>query len=119
VTETSRNRSAASFPLPRTILPPWLEDEFGPGRNAKRLGDDIDSAQCALHRGHFKRVAGHFFELGLLHKALAAASGAVGGGFGLAALPVELPISTIIMLRSIGDIARSARSATVRTVTIA
>src|SRR5262249_2460152 len=41
----------------------------------------------------------------LLHKALAAASGAVGGGFGLAALPVELPISTIIMLRSIGDIA--------------
>ena len=43
----------------------------------------------------------------LLHKALAAASGAVGGGFGLAALPVELPISTIIILRSIGDIARS------------
>jgi hypothetical protein len=45
----------------------------------------------------------------LLHKALAAASGAVGGGFGLAALPVELPISTIIMLRSIGDVARSER----------
>jgi len=43
----------------------------------------------------------------LLHKALAAASGAVGGGVGLAALPVELPISTIIMLRSIGDVARS------------
>ena len=43
----------------------------------------------------------------LLHKALAAASGAVGGGFGLAALPVELPISTVIMLRSIGDVARS------------
>jgi len=43
----------------------------------------------------------------LLHRALAAASGAVGGGFGLAALPVELPISTIIMLRSIGDVARS------------
>jgi len=37
----------------------------------------------------------------LLHKALVAASGAVGGGFGLAALPIELPISTIIMLRSI------------------
>src|SRR5205823_12635768 len=47
----------------------------------------------------------------LLHKALAAASGAVGGGFGLAALPVELPISTIIMLRSIGDLARSAGEA--------
>ena len=43
----------------------------------------------------------------LLHRALAMASGAVGGSFGLAGLPVELPISTIIMLRSIGDIARS------------
>jgi hypothetical protein len=44
---------------------------------------------------------------GLLHKALAATSGAVGGSFGLTALPIELPISTIIMLRSIGDVARS------------
>lgn len=43
----------------------------------------------------------------LFHRALAAASGAVGGSFGLATLPVELPISTIIMLRSIADIARS------------
>jgi hypothetical protein len=43
----------------------------------------------------------------LLHKALAATSGAVGGSFGLAALPIELPISTSIMLRSIGDVARS------------
>jgi hypothetical protein len=43
---------------------------------------------------------------GLLHKALVTTSGAVGGSFGLAALPIELPISTIIMLRSIGDIAR-------------
>jgi hypothetical protein len=42
----------------------------------------------------------------LMHRALAATSGAVGGGFGLAAIPLELPISTIIMLRSIADIAR-------------
>ena len=42
-----------------------------------------------------------------LHKALATASGAAGGAFGLATLPVELPVSTIIMLRSIADIARS------------
>jgi hypothetical protein len=42
-----------------------------------------------------------------LHKALAATSGALGGSFGLAALPIELPISTVIMLRSIGDIARA------------
>src|SRR5262249_10981531 len=42
-----------------------------------------------------------------LHKVLAVTSGAVGGSFGLAALPIELPISTVIMLRSIGDIARA------------
>jgi hypothetical protein len=43
----------------------------------------------------------------LLHKALATASGAAGGAFGLAALPIELPVSTIIMLRSIAEIAQS------------
>jgi uncharacterized protein (DUF697 family) len=43
----------------------------------------------------------------LLHKALVMASGAAGGALGLATLPVELPVSTIIMLRSIADIARS------------
>ena len=42
-----------------------------------------------------------------LHKVAAAASGAVGGAFGLAALAVELPVSTTILLRSIADIARS------------
>jgi hypothetical protein len=42
----------------------------------------------------------------LLHRALATASGAGGGMFGLAALPVELPVSTVIMLRSIADIAQ-------------
>ena len=42
-----------------------------------------------------------------LHKALAVAFGAAGGAFGLAALPIELPLSTIIMLRSIAEIARS------------
>jgi hypothetical protein len=41
-----------------------------------------------------------------LHKALAAASGAAGGAFGLSSLPLELPISTTIMLRSIAQIAR-------------
>jgi hypothetical protein len=41
------------------------------------------------------------------HKAVAAASGACGGALGLAALAVELPISTTILLRSIAEIARS------------
>jgi len=43
----------------------------------------------------------------LLHKMLAVTSGAAGGAFGLSSLPLELPVSTIIMLRSIVDIARS------------
>jgi len=42
-----------------------------------------------------------------LHRLMVAGSGAVGGAFGLAALPVELPVSTMIMLRSIAAIARS------------
>jgi hypothetical protein len=41
------------------------------------------------------------------HKLLVGASGGIGGVFGMAALPIELPISTTIMLRSIADIARS------------
>ena len=41
------------------------------------------------------------------HKILAGTSGGIGGAFGLMALPVELPISTTIMLRSIADVAQS------------
>lgn len=43
----------------------------------------------------------------MLHKIMVAGSGAVGGFCGLPALPVELPVSTTIMMRSIADIARS------------
>lgn len=42
-----------------------------------------------------------------LHKLATATTGAVGGFFGLAGLAVELPLTTTIMLRSIGDIART------------
>lgn len=42
-----------------------------------------------------------------LHRAAAAGSGGVGGFFGLPGLAVELPVSTVIMLRAIADIARS------------
>ncbi|MGA3246816.1 MAG: EcsC family protein, partial [Paraburkholderia sp.] len=43
----------------------------------------------------------------LLHKFAVAATGAAGGAFGLFALPVELPVTTTLMFRSICDIARS------------
>lgn len=42
-----------------------------------------------------------------LHKGAAVLAGAAGGSLGLSALPVELPFTTTIMLRSIADIARS------------
>ena len=41
------------------------------------------------------------------HKVAVGMTGAAGGAFGLAALVIELPVSTTIMLRSIADIARS------------
>jgi hypothetical protein len=42
-----------------------------------------------------------------LHTLAVAASGAIGGAFGIAALSIELPISTGLILRSIADIAAS------------
>lgn len=41
------------------------------------------------------------------HKVAVGTTGAAGGAFGLAALVIELPVTTTIMLRSIADIARS------------
>jgi hypothetical protein len=43
----------------------------------------------------------------LSHRAMAVASGAAGGALGFATLPIELPISTTLMLRAIADVARS------------
>ncbi len=40
-----------------------------------------------------------------MHRIAAAASGAAGGAFGIAAVGLELPISTTLILRSIADIA--------------
>jgi hypothetical protein len=42
------------------------------------------------------------------HKFAVAASGAIGGAFGIAALSLELPVSTTLILRSIADIAAAA-----------
>lgn len=42
----------------------------------------------------------------MLHKIMVGASGAAGGAFGLPALPLELPVSTTLILRSIAEIAR-------------
>ncbi len=67
---------------------------------SKALNVALQVALRTMQRGSFP--ASQRF-----HKALATASGAAGGAFGLAMLPIELPISTVIMLRSIAEIARS------------
>ncbi|HUZ91723.1 MAG TPA: EcsC family protein [Methylocella sp.] len=41
-----------------------------------------------------------------IHKSIAVLAGAAGGAFGVSSLPVELPFTTTIMLRSIADIGR-------------
>lgn len=57
----------------------------------------LDYASKSITRGGISSDKGHML--------LTGASGAVGGFFGLAALPIELPITTIMMLRSIAAIA--------------
>lgn len=42
-----------------------------------------------------------------MHRLLVSTSGALGGAFGFLAMPLELPVSTCIILRSIADIAQS------------
>ena len=43
----------------------------------------------------------------IMHKVLSGVSGAAGGAFGIASVAAELPVSTVLILRSIADIARS------------
>ncbi len=42
-----------------------------------------------------------------MHKLMGACTGAFGGFFGLPAMLIEMPVSTVIMLRTIGEIAHS------------
>lgn len=61
---------------------------------------------AALRMAMMTLTAKPLWRSAFLHKMAAAGSGAVGGTFGLATLPVELPISTTLILRSIAEIAR-------------
>lgn len=59
----------------------------------------LNFAVISLGKPHFSSE--------LMHKIAAGTTGAVGGAFGISGLVVELPIATVIMLRSIADIARN------------
>jgi EcsC protein family len=79
-----------------------------PDSVARRIGD---ATQSALRSSLRVVVSTMDREHGVMpsntmHKILATLTGAVGGAFGLAALAIELPVSTSIMLRSMADIAR-------------
>ena len=73
---------------------------------ANRAAEKAINAALAVALGSLRREKKRPPNARLVHRALAAASGATGGFFGLASLPVELPVSTIIILRAIADIAR-------------
>jgi hypothetical protein len=75
---------------------------------AKATGRALEGAlDIALFSLRDSRRAGRRLASGrALHSALACASGAIGGAFGVAALAVELPVSTTIMLRAIAAIAQ-------------
>lgn len=68
----------------------------------KAISRALDAALGTLDSRSIGRPAANRW-----HKVAVGASGALGGAFGLAALAVELPFSTTVMLRSIADIARS------------
>lgn len=105
-----------------------LEQPSLPGRLSVLVGHQIDLAETIVPERLIKAAnaaAGAALRVALrtavatlphggklskprFHTALAALSGAAGGAFGLATLPVELPLSTTIILRSIAEIARDA-----------
>jgi hypothetical protein len=82
------------------ILPRWLTRIVNHSTRALLRGAlSVGCASFSSRRIRRSRDA--------THKVLVATSGAIGGVFGIAGLPIELPISTAIMLRSIADVARS------------
>jgi len=83
-----------------TLLPAGWTDKVTAATEAA-LGKALDAAVLTM-RTSSKASASQF-----AHKVFSGLSGAAGGAFGLPALAIELPISLVIMLRSIADIARS------------
>jgi len=104
----------------------WLENPSLAGRLAALAGKPVGFVQRALPAAAstaVAKVAKHALERALdvalyslrnrrvtggrkLHSGLACTTGAIGGAFGLAALAVELPVSSTIMLRAIAAIAQ-------------
>ena len=105
-----------------------LEKTSLTGRLSETLGKPVDKGMAMLPNGWQNKIAEatkaallkglevSIHTMGeneprrsndLFHRLLTTASGAVGGAFGILALPVELPFSTCLILRSVAEIARS------------
>ncbi|MCO7572677.1 EcsC family protein [Pseudomonas chlororaphis] len=99
---TARLSGLLGSPIESAVkaLPNWVSGKINDAVVAA-LHTSADAALWSLENTP-KKQASTF-----LHKVYAATSGAVGGAFGFAALFVELPISTTIMMRSVADVARS------------
>ncbi len=82
---------------------------FIPARIRRLAGRATAHALQAAMRAALRSLHGreHHPSSARMHRALATAAGAAGGAFGLASLPVELPLSTVLLLRAIADIARA------------
>lgn len=81
-----------------------------PRRLYRRLHEAAEGAigkALGLSIASLERGARQIGSRDAYHRGLVATTGAIGGGFGLLALMVELPITTTIMLRSIAEVARS------------
>ena len=71
-----------------------------------------EATQAALHKAFDVAVSSlgrdqRHGPANFFHRAAAGISGAAGGSMGIAALALELPVTTTLMLRSIADIGRS------------
>lgn len=99
---TARLSGVLGSPIESAVkaLPNWVSGKINDAVVAA-LRTSADAALWSLENTPKKPAST------LLHKVYAATSGAVGGAFGFAALFVELPISTTIMMRSVADVARS------------
>src|SRR6478672_55095 len=83
-----------------------LESPSLAGRLAALAGKPVGFVQRALDVALYSLRNRRFSGGRKLHSGLACTSGAIGGAFGLAALTVELPVSTTIMLRAVAAIAQ-------------
>ena len=86
----------------------WALDRL-PGSSTEKIQKTIQSALDKAVAGALRTMdaAAVGAARPRAHTAMAAASGALGGFFGLKGTLVELPVTTTIIMRSVADIARS------------